>query len=97
MKNAEIIWSPFAEESYLRTLTYILENWSLKEAEDFENKVESLLNNLETHQHLCPKSKIQENLRRCVISSQTSIIYQINGDGNIELVTFFDNRSDHKY
>lgn len=97
MKSPEIIWSPFAEESYLRTLTYILENWSLKEAEDFESKVESLLHRLINHQHLCPTSKLQESLRRCVISSQTSLIYQINGNRNIELVAFFDNRSDHKY
>lgn len=89
MKNPEIIWSPFAEETYLRTLTFILESWSLKEAEDFETKVESLLNRLKYYQHLCPASKIQKELRRCVISFQTSVIYQINNDRNIELVAFF--------
>jgi len=97
MKNHNIIWSPFAEETFLRILSYILEKWSLKEAEDFENKVESLINSIRSHEHLCPASKIQKNLRRCVISPQTSLIYQINENSNIELVAFFDNRSDHKY
>lgn len=97
MKKIEIIWSPFAEESYLRILTYILENWNIKEAHDFENKVESLLERLKIHKHLCPASKIQINLRRCVITPQTSLIYQLKNDHIIELVAFFDNRSNHKF
>jgi plasmid stabilization system protein ParE len=97
MKKYQIIWSPLAEEIYLSTLSYILKNWSLKEAEDFENKVESLINRLKTHTHLCPASRIQKNLRRCVVTSQTSLIYQIKNDRIIELVAFFDNRSNHKY
>ena len=97
MKKYQIIWSPFAEESYFRTLTYILENWSIKEAQDFDNKVENLLERLKIHKHLCPASKILKNLRRCVIAPQTSLIYQIKNDRIIELVAFFDNRSNHKY
>ena len=97
MKRYQIVWSPLAEETYLRTLAYILENWSLKEAEDFENKVESLLERLKTQKHLCPVSKIQKTLRRCVVAPQTSLIYQVRNDSNIELVAFFDNRSNHKY
>lgn len=97
MKKYQIIWSPSAEETYLKTLSYILENWSLKEAEDFENKVESLINRLKTHTRLCPASKFQKSLRRCVISPQTSLIYQVKNESIIELVAFFDNRSNHKY
>jgi len=97
MKKYQIVWSPYAEESYLRILTYIIDNWTVKEAEDFDNKVESLLERLKTHKHLCPASKIQEGLRRCVIAPQTSLIYQIKNDRIIELVAFFDNRSNHKF
>lgn len=97
MKKYQIVWSPFAEETYLRTLSYILEHWTLKEAEDFENKVESLLKRLKTQKHLCPASKIQKSLRRCVVAPQTSLIYQVRNDSIIELVAFFDNRSNHKY
>jgi hypothetical protein len=43
MKQYLIAWSPLAEESSLNTLSQILENWTIKEAEDFEAKVESLL------------------------------------------------------
>ena len=96
MKQYLISWSPLAEESYLNTLSQILERWTIKEAKDFEAKVESLLEKLKTQKHLCPPSGKQTNLRRCVIAPQTSLVYQIKNDV-IELVAFFDNRSDHRY
>src|SRR5690554_6522275 len=67
-----------------------------KEAESFEARVESLINRLKTQKRLCPPSGKQKNLRRCVIAPQTSLVYQIK-DNIIELVAFFDNRSEHKY
>lgn len=96
MKQYRISWSPLAEESYLNTLSQILEKWTIKEAEDFESKVEGLLEKLKTQKYLCPASSKQSNLRRCVIAPQTSLVYQIKSDV-IELVVFFDNRSDHRY
>ena len=96
MKEYFITWSPLAEETYLKTLSQILEHWTLKEAEDFEAKVNSLLEKLKIHKQLCPHSGKQKNLRRCVITPQTSLIYQIKAN-TIELIAFFDNRSQHQY
>lgn len=96
MRQYQIIWSPLAEESYLNTLSQILSRWTIKEAEDFEAKVEGLIEKLKTQKYLCPASSKQSNLRRCVIAPQTSLVYQIKYDV-IELVTFIDNRSDHRY
>ena len=42
MKKYKIVWSPLAEEKYLEILAWLIENWSLKAAEEFESKVESL-------------------------------------------------------
>jgi plasmid stabilization system protein ParE len=92
MKKYRISWSPLAEESYLETISQIMEKWTIKEAEGFEAKVNSVLEKLKSHKHLCPSSDKQSSLRRCVITPQTSLIYQIKNDV-IELVTFFDNRS----
>lgn len=44
MRPTHIIWSPVAEDSYLKTIEYILAKWSLREAEKFESKVNHLLN-----------------------------------------------------
>jgi mRNA-degrading endonuclease YafQ of YafQ-DinJ toxin-antitoxin module len=96
MKQYLISWSPLAEETYINTLSQILERWTIKEAEDFEAKVESLINKLKTQKHLCPPSGKQKSLRHCVIAPQTSLVYQVK-DKMIELVAFFDNRSEHQY
>jgi len=96
MKEAVIFWAPLAEDTYLKTLSQILDRWTIKEAEDFEAKVESLLEKLKTHKRLCPPSDKHKNLRRCVIAPQTSLVYQIKDD-IIELVAFFDNRSEHQF
>jgi plasmid stabilization system protein ParE len=96
MKGYLISWSPLAEETYLKILSSILEGWTFKEAEDFEYKVESLLEKLKTQKRLCPPSDKQKSLRRCVIAPQTSLVYQFK-DNVIELVAFFDNRSQHQY
>jgi plasmid stabilization system protein ParE len=96
MNNATVSWSPLAEKTYLKTLSQILDRWTLKEAEDFEAKVENLISNLKTNKHLCPPSLKQKHLRRCILAPQTSLIYQIT-DNTIEIVAFFDNRSKHNY
>jgi plasmid stabilization system protein ParE len=41
MKEFFVIWSPLAEETYLDVLTQVLEKWTIREAEEFEAKVES--------------------------------------------------------
>lgn len=96
MKEYSIYWSPLAEETYLNVLSQILESWTVREAEAFEAKVESLIDKLRTHKYLCPSSKMQKSLRRCVISAQTSLVYQIR-ENVIELITFYDNRSQHQH
>ena len=97
MKPCLIIWSVLAEETYLKTLAQILDRWTIKEAEKFEEKVESLIEKLKIQKRLCPVSDKQKSLRRCVITPQTSLVYQIKDDNTIELVSFFDNRSKHSY
>ncbi|NPD46018.1 MULTISPECIES: type II toxin-antitoxin system RelE/ParE family toxin [unclassified Lentimicrobium] len=92
MRPPHIIWSPVAEDSYLKTIEYILAKWSLREAEKFESKVNHLLNKLMVHQKLCPESISFNGLRKCVISSQTSLIYRVHKN-SIELIAFIDNRS----
>jgi plasmid stabilization system protein ParE len=91
-----VYWSPEAEETYLETIKFILERWPVEVAEDFERLVEDLVNRLRQHKNLCPSSPMHKQLRKCMISGQTSLIYRINGD-EIELVAFIDNRSNHNY
>ncbi|MBN2681505.1 MAG: hypothetical protein JXR58_03290 [Bacteroidales bacterium] len=95
-KENIIVWSPVAEFTYLETLSFILKTWTSKEAEAFKLKVESLVNLLKTQKNLCPPSRKQRRIRRCVITPQTSLIYQFS-KGNIEIIAFFDNRTNHNF
>lgn len=90
-----VFWSPQAEKTYLDTLQFILQQWTIKEAEEFESMVDRLLLNLSYNKNLCPRSISQKHLRRCVVSPQTSLVYSIENE-EIELVAFLDNRSKHK-
>lgn len=91
-----ILWSPEAEKTYLRTIEFILENWSVQIAQEFETMVENLLIKLKKHKKLCPSSIQFKSLRKCHISKQTSLVYRINKN-TIELITFIDNRSNHQF
>ncbi len=92
----QIKWSPLAVESYLTTIEFIRVKWSNKTVLDFEEKVEKLLERLSKFQQLCPPADKYPMLRKCVISKQTSLVYEIK-DNEIEIVTFYDNRSGFKY
>ena len=91
----KIIWSPLAKTTYLKVLEYVLIKWNRKEVIKVEKLVNNKIKSLENNQFLCPASIKNKNIRRCVISKQTSLIYEVK-NGNIELLLFIDNRMDNK-
>lgn len=91
-----IVWTDLAKESYLKTLDFIYEQWSLDVSIQWDSKVTSVLNKISKHKSLCPPSKKYKGLRRCAITEYTSLLYRIKDD-KVELITFFDNRSDHLF
>lgn len=91
----KIVWSDLAKEYYLFIIEQIFEKWNIKIVELFENETVSLINKIENHNHICPKSKII-NLHKCVVNHHVSLIYRIQNT-TIEIVTFVYNESDHKY
>jgi plasmid stabilization system protein ParE len=85
-----------ARETYLAVLDYLLTEWPLDVAIEFDEKVEALLERLQTFKNLCPPSEKQPHLRRCVVTKQTSLYYQVQGDV-IEIVVFYDNRAEQTF
>jgi plasmid stabilization system protein ParE len=57
LKEYDIIWSPLALDSYERSIEFILKKWTNKEAVEFDEKVEDLLQKLKNYKNLCPPSK----------------------------------------
>lgn len=95
MSPTPIIWSPNSKETYSNILNYLIQEWSIKVARSFDEKVSAHLNLLSSNLELCPESSIK-NIRRCVLTKQLSLTYRIL-ESNVELISFFDNRSDHHY
>ncbi len=91
----EIVWSDTALKSYLGTIDYLFEKWSLKEIDNFENRVDNLLENILANNDLCPESKFF-GYRKCTIDGINSLVYAIVNN-TLFLVTFLDNRSSNFY
>jgi plasmid stabilization system protein ParE len=96
MTKSIVVWSPEADRTYIETISNILENWPISSAEKFEQKVEELITHLEYFRHIAPKSK-NRNLRKLIVTKQTSLIYIVKDANLVELVAFIPNRSQHKY
>ena len=94
-KTYSVSWSPKAKESYVETILFILEKWTLKEVKGFEKEAKRVIKNLSSNLWLCPEI-MYKNLRKCTVSKQTSLVYRIVGE-SIEIVAFLDNRSEHNY
>ena len=76
-REYEIIWSPQAEVSYLKIIKFLLKKWTLKEALSFEKKTESYLISLKRNPRMCMASGKQKDIRRCIITPQTSLAYRV--------------------
>ncbi|MEY4902999.1 MAG: hypothetical protein RLZZ292_814 [Bacteroidota bacterium] len=91
-----IYWTPNARESYAAILEFVIENFSLDAALSMDDKMENRLLALQKNRYLCPISEILPNIRKCVITPQLSLAYRVQND-KIELVSFFNNRSNHSF
>ena len=90
-----IVWSNEAQTSYLGIIDYLIENWEIAIVLDFEKRTNILLNHLKVHHNFCPNSK-KSNLRKCILHKNVSLIYAV-GKNRIELISFIDNRTSHKF
>lgn len=52
----EIVWSDESLQNYFGVLDYLLENWTIKQVEKFENSFDALIERLKSNKEICPKS-----------------------------------------
>jgi plasmid stabilization system protein ParE len=91
----KIVWSTLAKEYYIFIIEQIFEKWNIEIVEIFENKTVSLIEKIQNHNPICPKSKII-NLHKYVVNHHVSLIYRIQNN-TLEIVTFVYNESNHLY
>lgn len=80
-----------AEASFFHIKEFISTKWSENIAAEFEIKTLKILDLLSRHPQMFPLMDKKRNIRRCLITKQTSMYYRID-ENEIFIITFFDNR-----
>ncbi len=87
----KILWSEEALKNLKLIIGYLENNWTQKELTHFAQLLDKRLALIEHNPYAFPLIDDYSNLRRSVLTKQTSIYYQIIGK-NVRLITLFDNR-----
>jgi len=88
-----IEWTLEAERNLSAIFDYLEDNWTQREISNFAERLESNLEYISEHPAAFPFYSKERNVRRCVISSQTTIYYsEIPFESRIVIITLFDNR-----
>ena len=85
-----VYWTDIAEDCYAALVEYQAQ-FSIRAVVSLEAKVEDLVERLKRHHALCPPSELLPRFRRCTVTEDVSLIYEILPD-RIEIVAFVDNR-----
>ncbi|MBC8004213.1 MAG: type II toxin-antitoxin system RelE/ParE family toxin [Verrucomicrobia bacterium] len=87
----KITWSDEALKNLKTIINYLETNWTEKELKQFVKRLEKKLHLIHRNPTLFPIIHSPTNIRKCVLSRQTSIYYQIIHQ-EIRLITLFDNK-----
>lgn len=70
---------------------YLITEWSVKVKMDFVEKLDSAIELIKTQPEIFPESIKGKGLRKCVITTQTTLYYRYNSR-QINIVTIFHTR-----
>jgi uncharacterized HAD superfamily protein len=87
------IWTETASFEYDQNIDYVLKRWSEKEALRFIDKVESILYDIKKGTLEYPLTE-KGNVRKCVVTKQITLFYEIDMNNNLVLLSFWNNYQD---
>ncbi len=85
-----VAFTKTAEEDYLALLDEISRR-SLDEAMELDSKMDTLIENLSRFKFLCPSSRKFPKYRRCVVTRNVSLVYEV-GQQSVTIIAVFDSR-----
>ncbi len=91
--NLPIIWAPSARDEYAVLLEYVERNFGLDAALKLLDETEKLLEGIAAFPGMFPASDKRKDIRKAVVSKQTSLFYRISQD-QIQILHVWDNRQD---
>jgi len=86
----QIQYSQRARIEYKELVKYVIVNFGFHKAQEIDVYFEKLINQISFNPKMYPLFDKRKNIRRCVISKQTSLYYRISGK-YVELVSFRGN------
>jgi len=84
-------YSSRAYNEYENLLDYVLENFGIAKAAQVDAYIDGIIDLIATNPRLYPYSNKKQNIRRCVISPQTTLYYRFLGEC-VELASFRGNK-----
>lgn len=88
--SMKVIWSPTAKEEYAAILEYVDGNYGTGSALKLLDQTEKIINQITEFPNIYEASQ-KGNVRKAVITKQTSVIFRIKKE-QIEILHFWDNR-----
>ena len=86
-----IVFSKKAENSLTNLLEYLELKWSIKVKNEFITKLDKAIFIIQNEPEIFPKSLLNANFYKCVVSKQTTIYYRFNSK-QIRVLALFDSR-----
>lgn len=89
----KIFWTNEAINNLEEILEYLKNRWTQREIDNFKKRLSKQIHIIQQSPRLFPKSEVNPRLRRAVLSSQTTIFYEVKKQ-NIYLAYLFNNKKD---
>lgn len=84
-------------KTYKETLSAIVSiierDWGTRYVNRFLDRLDDVVEKIQTHPYLFQAIPVNPKYRRCVVSKQTSLVYEVT-DSKIILLYLFDNRQE---
>lgn len=87
----ELVWTDNAVTDLQYILDYLTVKWTKKEVQNFVRKLDKRLELIVIFPEIFPKTTKRKNVRRSVLTKQTTLYYEV-GKKEITILSLFDTR-----
>ncbi len=86
----KIVWTLEAENSFTNIIDYLLERWTVKEANTFIDLVVDIIEKIKRYPEMFKLSQYDNTSREAIITKHTTLFYRVL-DRTIEIECFWGN------
>ena len=83
-------WATEAEETFHQNIEYLLKKWNIQVLNQFLDRVDAVLQKIESNPFLYPLHESLNNIRKCVVNEHIILYYRVIDDVSIDLITFWN-------